>query len=292
MSSNQNQQKPINNRVQVPKVLIVIGHILQAISHNLATHFAVKLFKTPFKFKTPQKELDFYKNAETIFVEVPKINKKVKVFSVGNSEKRVLLVHGWSGRGTQLFKIAEALVNNGYKVISFDGPAHGDSTGKTTMMTEFIESIFQLEKEYGSFEFAIGHSLGGMSVLNAVKQGLNVKKIVSIGAGDIITDIIIHFVNKLQLKPLIVKKMKGYFLKRFNEDIDNYSASIAANEIKISTLIIHDEEDKEVNVSCAYNIRQKLESGDLHISTGLGHTRILRDKKIVERVVSFLKSNI
>ena len=41
---------------------------------------------------------------------------------------------------------------------------------------QFIASILELEKHYGSFEFAIGHSLGGMSVLNAIKQNLQVKK--------------------------------------------------------------------------------------------------------------------
>ncbi|GAW89223.1 hypothetical protein FPS14_contig00017-0031 [Flavobacterium psychrophilum] len=42
-------------------------------------------------------------------------------------------------------------------------------------MPEFIASILELEKLYGPFEFAIGHSLGGMALLNSVKQGLQLK---------------------------------------------------------------------------------------------------------------------
>jgi esterase/lipase len=42
------------------------------------------------------------------------------VYQYGQSDKKVLLVHGWSGRGTQLVKIADALLKSGYSTISFD----------------------------------------------------------------------------------------------------------------------------------------------------------------------------
>ena len=175
--------------------------------------------------------------------------------------------------------------------ISFDAPAHGKSKGKTTMMTEFIAVSSFLEKEMGPFEIAIGHSLGGMSVLNSVKQGLKVKKAVVIGAGDMITEIITIFVKKLELKLKFVEKIKLHFYKKFNEHIDDYSGSIAAKDIKIPTLVIHDSEDKEVPVSCAHNIIQNLEFGELYITNGLGHTRILKDEVVIQKVIEFILKN-
>jgi alpha-beta hydrolase superfamily lysophospholipase len=56
--------------------------------------------------------------------------------------KKILLVHGWSGRGTQLFKIADELLKQGYSTISFDAPAHGKSPGKT-IMVDFITTNFR-----------------------------------------------------------------------------------------------------------------------------------------------------
>ena len=41
--------------------------------------------------------------------------------------------------------------------------------------------VLEIEKQFGPFEFAIGHSLGGMSILNAIKQNLSIKKAVIIG---------------------------------------------------------------------------------------------------------------
>jgi len=112
---------------------------------------------------------------ETVFI--PAIKKEIIVYHYGKSEKRVLLVHGWSGRGTQLVKIADELVNLGYSTISFDAPAHGKSKGNSSIMVEFIASILELERQFGPFEFAIGHSLGGMSILNAIRDDLKVKKL-------------------------------------------------------------------------------------------------------------------
>jgi hypothetical protein len=62
-------------------------------------------------------------------------------------------------------------------------------------MPEYIKSIFEIDKQYGPFEFAIGHSLGGMALLQAVKDGFTVKKMVTLGSADSIFDICKQFVN-------------------------------------------------------------------------------------------------
>jgi pimeloyl-ACP methyl ester carboxylesterase len=278
----------------VPKIPIsinVTGKILQFIAPPLATLFAIKLFRTPIRFKTPERENMMAKSAQKKMVLIPELNKEVMVYSYGYSKRKVLLIHGWSGRGTQLFKIADKLLENGFMTISFDAPAHGRSTGKTTMMNEFVQTAMFLEKEFGPFEIALGHSLGGMAVLNGIKQGLNIKKAIVIGAGDVITDIIKDFVAKLELKPTMVAKIKNHFYKKFGENIDNYSAYLAAKSVKIPILVIHDTEDAEVPVSCAHHIRQNLEQGEILITNGLGHSRILKDTKVINRIIEFINRN-
>ncbi|MCF6181080.1 alpha/beta hydrolase [Lutibacter sp.] len=281
--------KPQINYTKIPKPILIIGKVLQAISTNLATKFAIKIFSTPIKFKTPEREKIMEKSAKKEMVLIPELQKKIMVYSYGYSKRKVLLVHGWSGRGTQLYKIADKLLENGFMTISFDGPAHGHSTGKTTMMSEFITSIIHLEKIYGPFEIAIGHSLGGMAVLNSIKQGLQVKKAISISAGCVITDIIKDFVAKLELKPIMVSKIKENFFKKFGEDIDNYSANVAAKKVTIPVLIIHDTNDNDVHVSCAHNIRQNLQQNELLITNNLGHRRILKDDFVIKQIIKFIK---
>jgi len=281
-----------NTGPKIPASIIFIGKTLQLIAPPLAVLYAIKLFRTPIRFKTPTRENMMAESAQKKMVLIPELNKEVMVYSYGYSKRKVLLIHGWSGRGTQLFKIADKLLENGFMTISFDAPAHGKSTGKTTMMHEFVKTALFLEKEFGPFEVALGHSLGGMTVLNAIKQGLNAKKGIIIGSGDVISDIIKEFVAKIQLKPKMADKIKQQFYKNYGEDIDNYSAYIAAKSVKIPTFVIHNTEDVDVPVSCAHHIRQNLEQGEILITNGLGHSRILKDSQVINRIVEFINRNL
>lgn len=285
MSKKKQKQSQV---IEIPPPILYTAKFLQAISSSLTTKFAAKLFTTPIRHKLPKRELHMERESVQKSIMVPTINKEIVVYEYGKSDKKVLLVHGWSGRGTQLVKIADELLKMGYMTISFDAPAHGKSKGNYSIMTEFIASILELEKQYGSFEYAIGHSLGGMSVLNAIKQNLNVKKAVTIGAGDIIQDIIDDFIKKLQLKPEYGIKLRDHFEKRFVGKMDDYSAYKAAKTIKIPVLIMHDKEDDDVSVKAAYHIHEHLQGSELVITEGLGHRKILGDEAVIEKIKEFL----
>ena len=275
---------------QIRKSILYTVKIIQFISVDLVTKLASMIFTTPIKHKTPNRELAMDKNTtqETIFI--PKINKKIVVYHYGNSPKKVLLVHGWSGRGTQLVKFADELIKLGYSTISFDAPAHGKSGTKTTLMPEFIASILELEKLYGPFEFAIGHSLGGMALLNSVKQGLKLKKLVVIGSGDKIEDILVEYVKRLELKPIVAFKMSQLFEKRFGEPMENYAAHLAAKQVNIPTLVIHDENDYEVPIFCGKNILKHLPNGEMYVTQKLGHRKILGDTNVINKALDFINN--
>ena len=279
-----------NQSLQIPKAITLTAKLLQAISPKLATLFAAKLFTTPLKHRIPKRELHMEQNSKQQKLRIPKINKEINVFHYGENKNKILLVHGWSGRGTQLFKIADELLQKGFSTISFDAPAHGKSDSKTTLMPEFIASILEIEKQFGPFEFAIGHSLGGMSILNAIKEGLTVKKAIIIGSGDIIQDILDEFVSKMELKPETASMMKTHFEKKFGVEMESYSASFAAKSVEIPVLIIHDEHDDEISVKSAHNIHHNLKKGEILITKKLGHRKILGDKKVIENILKFISN--
>ena len=279
--------KPKNNQ-EIPTSIIKTAQFLEKLSPKLATDFAIKLFTTPIKHKLPKREEPMEQNTKQTFVHIPKIDKKIRVFEYGNGSKKALLVHGWSGRGTQLVSIADALRKEGFTIISFDAPAHGKSEGKVSYMTMFIESILELEKIYGGFEVAVGHSLGGMSVMNSLKRGLKLEKAVIVGSGDIVHDIFQEFITKLGLKPEMIDRMKQKFEKRFKDKLSNYDVFEAAKNIDIPVFVIHDTQDQDVPVTCAYHIHKHLKNGKLLITEGLGHRKILGDKTVVQEIVSFV----
>ena len=282
-----NSPKPL----AIPKIILLISTFLSSISTRAVTLFAAKLFTTPIKHKVPKRELAMDSTSKQQLIPIPAINKSIMVYEYGNSPKKVLLVHGWSGRGTQLFKIADALLKEGYATISFDAPAHGKSPGNSTIMIEFIASIFELERQFGPFEIAIGHSLGGMAVLNAAKSGLEVQKIAVIGSGDIVQDILDNFISRLQLKPIISQKLRNYFETKYGEAMDNYSAYKAASTLEIPVLVIHDKNDLEVPVEAGMHIYQHVKNGDLMLTEGLGHRKILGDALVIKKVIEFCLAN-
>lgn len=289
MTKEKKDQVPVQ-RLLVPKYILVTAGILKTVSPFLASRFAAKLFLTPFKYKLPERERKMDEKSRQIKMEVPSMKKEIVVYEYGNSSQKILLVHGWSGRGTQLAKIAEALVKSGYSTVSFDAPAHGRAPGKTSMMPYFIESIHYLEKEFGPFEAAIGHSLGGMSSLRAVKEGLNIKKLVIIGTANSITHITREFNRNLKMGDKIAAKMKAYFDEKFGADMDEYSGAVSAKDVKIPSLVIHDKQDVDVHVSSAYEIADALENSEIFITEGLGHRRILGDKNVINKITTFLKA--
>jgi pimeloyl-ACP methyl ester carboxylesterase len=271
----------------IPKFIIKTGQFLNLISTKAVVLYAAKLFTTPIKHRIPKRELEMDANSIQQLIPVPSINKSVMVYQYGKSDKKVLLVHGWSGRGTQLFKIADALLQEGYATVSFDAPAHGKSPGNSSIMLEFIASIFELEKQFGPFEIAIGHSLGGMAILNAAKSGFQTDKIVVIGSGDIVQDIVDDFIKKLQLKPLIGLKLRDHFENKYNEVMDNYSAFKSAEFIEKPILVIHDENDYEVPLKAGINIHQHIKKGELILTQGLGHRKILGDPNVIQKIIEF-----
>jgi hypothetical protein len=85
-------------------------------------------------------------------------------------------------------------------------------------MLEFIESIKEIDVEFGPFEAAIGHSLGGMALFNAVKDGFTINHLVTIGSGDLVKDIIDDFISKIKLKKSTGVRLSQHFEKKIRQN--------------------------------------------------------------------------
>ena len=275
-----------------PNYILTTGKILTYLSPFLASRFAAWLFLKPFRYKLParEKEMDDLFDQQSIMV--PAINREIVLYknTTAGTGKKILLAHGWSGRGTQMPDIALTLIKEGYEVYSFDAPAHGKAPGKMSMMPYFIDSIHLINANYGPFYGAIGHSLGGMSLLKAVKDGFSLQKLVVIGTANSVTHITREFAQNMRLNLKVAKKMKSYFDKKFGEDMDNLSGAFSALSVKNPTLVIHDEDDVDVHISSAYEIKNHLKKGELFITRGLGHRKILGNSEVINKITTFFEA--
>jgi pimeloyl-ACP methyl ester carboxylesterase len=285
------KNKNLPPSLKVPKPVKLFARILYFFSSKLTLIIASRLFITPPKFTTPKREFGMEESSQKKTLKVPSIHKEIHILSYGFSDKKVLLAHGWAGRSTQLFMIANKLLEKGFMVISFDGPSHGKSTGKTSNLKEYIETVKAINKEFGHFKAAVGHSFGSMAIMNSQADKEIFNCLVTVGSGDKVSDILINFANNLGLDDKFGYQLIHHFEKKWNIKLKDYATYEVAKNVKTPVLIIHDTIDGDVNVSCAINIRQNLEKGKLFITNGLGHTKILRDKNTTLRIVDFIIEN-
>jgi pimeloyl-ACP methyl ester carboxylesterase len=260
------------------------------ISPQLAGRAAYKLWFTPTRFPTPASERDALASADIAYRKIHGVS--IATYSWGQSGPTVLLVHGWSGRGTQLGAFVEPLINAGFRVLSFDGPAHGNSSGKQTTLFEIADVILALNHHYGPFDAVITHSFGGPCLAAAMRRGLNISSVVSISPPANIAGLVEKFADTLAIPEKAVKDFVRRFEDTFGKNIlQQASMENNVRELDMPALVIHDEDDADIPWYEGHAVAQAWGNASFIKTSTLGHRRILRDASTIETAVDFIKSN-
>ncbi len=258
---------------------------LSQIFPKTTARWAQNLFLTPERIARPSSEDEYFSSAKKY-----KIQNRIAAFEWGQpSNPLVVLIHGWSGRGTQMGAFAQPLVASGFRVVALDGPAHGDSSGSTTHVGEYSQFLIDVQSELGAYHAVIAHSFGaGCSVLSA-SRGLKIKKFVLV-AGPSRYELVVRFyLEAIKLSP----RAQSYFIDSLTQlvklPVSEMNVGLIGNKLSIPALVVHDQEDKEVSIAAAQEIKLNWSAVELFLTTGLGHRRVLRDPLVVTRVVEFLQ---
>lgn len=200
----------------------------------------------------------------------------------------VLLVHGWSGLASDFESIALALVDEGFRVVAFDMPAHGRSPGKHTTLVEFVRSLHAIERWCGGIAGVVGHSFGATAAILALEEGLRAPRavIISPGPGPM------HYLERIRrfigLPAERVPGMIRRLVERVGRDIGHFEPTRAARAIEIPALVLHDPADREVPFDHVQAIVGEWRGSRLETREGVGHFRILSDRETGERVARWL----
>jgi esterase/lipase len=283
----------MSKKPQVPLLLRVVRWWfprLERFAPPLATRLFVQLFFTPLHWGFPEKELEWVEKAEKVPLDLN--GKKVMVYSWGDVKNPIILfVHGWAGRATQFRKFFQPCMDAGFRVVAFDGPAHGKSDGKRTNILEFAEVMKKVFSEIGEPKAIVAHSFGGVVSLYCATQGLPVKKLINIGSPVIGDKIIQTFLNAVNGSWPTAEKFKAYMQKKYNRSFDEFSAQFFIKHLKhpVKIMLVHDENDKDVSIDHAETLVQLYPAALLYRTSGLGHTRILKDETVIKDCLKFIK---
>ncbi|CAL9625950.1 hypothetical protein SUDANB15_05936 [Streptomyces sp. enrichment culture] len=220
-------------------------------------------------------------------------DKHAVTYRWGDGTRPVLLVHGWQSRGSRLSDFVPGLLDEGYSVVTFDAPGHGDATGRSTTILEYRDVITALHDEYGTFEALVAHSLGALGSFFALRHGVKAERVVTISGVCDFSYLVDEFCSGLRLrsrlKDRLYERIGAELFPDAPADRMPFSVTHTVGEVRAPLLVVHDEDDTRIGVAQGRRLAGAFGAqARLVTTTGLGHRRILGDPGVVRTVREFV----
>lgn len=242
-------------------------------------------------------ERDAAVHARAITERIRVNGREVACYRWGDGERVVLLVHGWRSRASRFSAIVTALESADTTVIAFDAPANGDSPGDLVTILDYTAAIDALALRHGPIDTIVGHSFGVLASFVAVREGVPVRRIAGISGMASADQLVDKFCEQTGLSAAAERGMRSRIERRTFPQVAapwrRFVAELDPTQIDVEVLLVHDTDDAMVDVGQALIIANA-HTGPVrsHITSGLGHSRILSDPKVVAAVAEFALSPV
>lgn len=251
---------------------------------------AFDMFSTPYR-KSKKPKPAIFKKAENIKLNVNgclingyKWNHEAK--------KQLLILHGFESRAYKFDMYVSPLLNLGWGITVMDAKAHGKSEGKQIILPDYVAMIETLEKKYGKFNGYLAHSLGGIAVSLHLEKTANPQAKLALIAPATETETAIRLFSKIVgLSDQVRAKIDDLILERSGKPTSFYSIKRIVPTLGNKILWIHDQNDKITPLKDVHPlIDQHPDHVEFMITNGLGHSRIYKEGKVIDKVVDFLNN--
>lgn len=253
---------------------------------SFSAALAELLFRTPPRQKRLRRERDILAAAR--FRQVRAGAARLATWQWGEGPA-VLLVHGWGGHAGRLAPFVRPLVEEGFSVISFDAPGHGDSSGARSSLPEFVQATRAVVKAYGGVVGLVGHSIGAAACALALRDGVRAERVVLIAPAVDPEQYSGRFASLFGIPASVRRAMVRRFERRYNICWDALCISRDVPGEAAPALVFHDRRDSKVPLRDGKAIANAWPGAQLIVTRGLGHHRILRDPDVVRCAVGFLR---
>ncbi len=254
-----------------------------------ASKHLIQLFSTPRKRVKRRREEEILDQSRKSTVSV--LGEELATYEWGEGDKLAMLFHGWESNAGSLGAFVKPLLGKGYRVFSFDAPAHGNSSGKRANLIYFKNTAKELIKMKGKPDLVIGHSLGANTIiLVSYEEQIKFEKVVLISPLNKLMTVFEEIQDLLK----IPKSLFNAFVKNFGklasyELKDFYFAKFGNLSPLDDVLILHDLDDKVTDFTHAETLNKAWPASSLSAIKGSGHYRILWDHESLKAITEFLK---
>lgn len=205
----------------------------------------------------------------------------------------VILTHGWEGRGSQLGAFVEPLVSAGFRVVTFDGPGHGECALPRASIVEQARAVLAVARAHDNDVHAVvAHSVGGAATLHATSLGLSPRRLALIAPPHNPMEWTNGFAKMFRLSPEVKATMIARVEARYGIRFDALDACADAAAYEAPLLVVHDDGDAIVPAAAGQAIAANAPNGRFTKTTGLGHQRILRTADVIREVTDFVREGL
>lgn len=270
----------------VPAIFRGAARSLSALAPGLAAIWLERLFLTPRRYQMPEREKAWTAGAEVWRIPF-EADRLMQLYAWGQGPV-VLLAHGFSGRGSQMGAYIAPLVARGYRVVTFDAPAHGASGGRQTALPEAAEAIGKVAAHLGPLAAVVAHSNGAAATSVALSQGMDCARVAYISPPEDLNRFLNGVARVLGFTGAVAARTRARVEARYGVGFEALRGAPLAARQDIPALIVHDRADPMVPFADGQRIAEAWPGATLIGTEGLGHARILRDPGVLAAVVAFV----
>lgn len=216
-----------------------------------------------------------------------------RVWDNGDSEEgsipAVLLLHGWGSSSSRMAGFVEPLLEAGFRVIAYDAPAHGESSGERTNIVDSSGAALLIGRHLGPIYGVVAHSFGATTAAAAAsKFGLEAERFVFLGPPKSIITQTLDVGEMIGLPRRVGELMARRFAERFGIEWSELESDRMVAGLDAPLLVIHDKDDHVVPYAHGVRVSEGSRFSRLVTTRGLGHRQILTDPDVHRAVVDFL----
>jgi pimeloyl-ACP methyl ester carboxylesterase len=288
------------------KVIRPVVRLSSALSPKITGRLAFRLFCTPIGHARVNDANPQMRAAKALFARaehrvithgcgyVQTAWFEPQFLPTGASRGTVLVLHGWTGQSLFMSGFIEPLLEQGFRVVAMDLPAHGASSGKRLTFPLAIEAISSVARDHLPLAGIVAHSFGGAVALAAVAGGVEafapipVHRIVTVAAPKAMQGYGRQFSETLGLTKRGHAAFEGEVMAIAGRPMESFSGTEYLRRTLVPTLVMHAPDDKEIPFSDAEDLATAGSHVRLLAMPGLGHRRILMSRKVHQEAADFI----
>lgn len=203
----------------------------------------------------------------------------------GTGSKKIYFTHGWSSKAADFTEIITTLKElDDVQIIAFDALGNGTSEGELSNLMLYVKPLEAIINKYGMPAILIGHSLGVMANIVALKEFQQQPELlISITP---VIELEQNFTGMMNYAEVTAENQLNWF-KDFN---DNYKLPVSYFDLKklyslpasTKQIVFYDQNDELLSygqLSEFLKQQPQIIAKDLN---GAGHYKILKDQGLID----------